>query len=125
MNRISSPDYRWIFVAQLYFGFAAWGSIQVFSENAMISMLFALLIASAATMWVAFDTRHRQSPLPHAVLFLIFLTWVIALPLYLIWTRRIRGLGWAALHFIGLFLTLYLSFILSMYITGGPDAVTL
>jgi hypothetical protein len=115
MTRASNPDYRWIFVAQLYVAFVVWGAGQVLSQNSAVYELFTLLTASSATTWVYFDARYRRQPLPHIVLFIHFLIWPVALPLYLLSTRRIQGLGWAALHCVGLQLALDLSFRLAWW----------
>ncbi len=115
-------DYRSQCIVSLYVLVACSGTVQVvIPENGGLYFLFTLLIATAVTMWAVLDSRIRNHPMLHIVQFLFLISWPIAAPVYLIWTRGRRGLWLAAIHGLGLFATLCVFFYTAyglLYYTG-------
>jgi len=80
------------------------GVLQTNSSNSLLHWLASVLIALFAASWCVVDARRRGKPLLSIVQLIIFVTWVIAVPVYLIATRNVRGFGYALLHAIGFML---------------------
>lgn len=66
--------------------------------------LLELLVGSGAAWWVVLDARERGNPILHILQLILFLTWPIAVPLYLMTSRGFRGLYLSVAHFVGLVL---------------------
>ncbi len=84
--------------------------------------VFALAIAYTATLWAVIDARRAGRPLLHIIQLLMFFTWSIALPIYLIWSRGWRGLVLVFLHAAVLSLVFCASFYATFFVFYGPDA---
>ena len=121
-NPQPKSDFRWLSIAQLYIASAAWGLVQVFTRNAGLYYLFALFMASMAAWWTVSDARRRGHPILHIVQLFVFLFWPIAVPIYLIWSRGLRGVGWTLLHAFGLILALCVGFYVTVFSVYGLDA---
>ena len=117
------PRLYWFPLVALYVATVAWGVTQCFTQNGGVYYLFALFMASMAAMWVVFDARHRGKPLVSVVQFLVFIFWPIAVPVYLIATRGVRGFGWSLLNFFGLVVALCIGFYATLLAAYGPDAI--
>lgn len=89
--------------------------------NSLMYALFSVAIASAATGWCSVDARLRGRPMLHIVRIITFFTWPIASPIYLIYSRRWRGLGLAALHGLGLLVVFMTVFYLVVFLQYGPQ----
>lgn len=100
----SGARLRRLLLVQLYVSLLLWGGAQVFSNNAGVHYVFTLFVASCVTWWVVSDAVLLGYPTNFAAVITLFLFWPLATPLYLIWTRGIRGLGWTLLHAVGLVL---------------------
>lgn len=109
----------------LYGVTAFWGVAQVAApESAAIYMLSVLLLASAATYWAVLDGRIAGNEIPAIIPVVFFFLWPLASLVYLLWSRKWRGLGLWALHLIGLFATLLLTFyptVILLYWAGLID----
>ena len=99
-------DFRPLLVAGLYGVAAFWGFAQAVSENSLIYYLVAMLLSCFATAWSAVDARRRGKPLLPVLQMITFFSWPIAVPIYLIATRKWRGLAYALLHAIGLYIVM-------------------
>ena len=115
-------DNRLLFVVTLYVLTTAWGVAQVFSLHGGLQYLFALVIASAATLWAVSDARLRGHSILNIVQFFIFVSWPIAVPIYLVWSRGLRGLGLSLLHGVGLTVALCIGFYCTVFSVYGIDA---
>ena len=98
------------------------GGAQGLVQDTLAQYLFTLLMASTAALWTVLDARRHNRPIVHIGQLVVFFFWPIAVPLYLIWTRGFRGLGWAVLHAVGLFLTLYIAYVATGISAYGVDA---
>jgi len=96
----------WTTVLVVYFSFAALGfesaSLADDSAYTPIDIVASLACALFTTSWSVSDARRRGHPIVHVLQLLMFLTWAVAVPLYLIWSRGWKGLGWVVFHCIGL-----------------------
>lgn len=107
---LQKPDYRWLLVVLLYAATIAWGAVEVFTQHTGLLFLFTIFSASTATWWAVVDARRRGHPIPYSLQFLLYLFLPVSLPIYLIWSRGLRGFGWSLLHAIGLGLAMCLGF---------------
>ena len=49
--------------------------------------------------------------------------WPIAVPVYLITTRGVRGLGWAILNLVGILIANFVGYYATILAYWGPDAI--
>jgi hypothetical protein len=59
--------------------------------NPLIAFLVSLPMATAATMWCIVDAASRGDYYPHSFRWVTMITWPIAVPIYLVRTRKGRG----------------------------------
>ena len=81
--------------------------------------MLPLAMCSVVTWWCVVDSRMRGSPIVQSLHWIIFFTWPLAAPVYLIWSRKLRGLGWCLLHAIGLYGSCVLAYHLTGYLAYG------
>lgn len=86
------------------------------SPSTAVWLLSSVLYASAATHWALLDSRLRGHSMLRIVQELYFFTWPFAALVYLINTRKWRGLGLWILTALSLYATLYLA-ALATYLT--------
>lgn len=115
-------DQRWLLVVLIYAGMAMSGAMQLLTPHIGLQLLLRALLASAAALWVRFDAHQRERPMLPIVQFVVFLTWPLAVPIYLIATRGWRGLGWSALHSVGLTMTLGVFFYTTLAVLYASGA---
>jgi hypothetical protein len=106
----------------LYAASGAWGVALVFTRHAGLYFLLALFMASTATWWTVSDARQRGHSILHILQLFVFVFWGIAVPIYLTWSRGLRGVGWTLLHAFGLTVTFYLAFYVTVFSVYGLDA---
>lgn len=111
---------RRIMLVGLYLLAATWGAMQAVPlRNGLVFLLFSFLIASVATYLCVLDARILGRPIVQSVHWIMFVTWPIAVPIYLIYSRRLWGLALAVLHAIGLLMVATLAFHLAGYLAYG------
>jgi hypothetical protein len=111
---------RRILGLSLYALALVWGLINVrYPITGVPYLLFAVAVASTITYWCIVDGHAAGHPILHSFYWLIFFLWPLAVPIYLLWARRLRGLGFALLHAIGLFGVCLLAFLLAGYLIYG------
>ncbi len=71
-------------------------------DSRVVSLLLPFAVASAVTLWCVVDSHIRARPILTSLQFLVFITWPVAVPIYLIWSRRLRGIVLAVVHGVGL-----------------------
>jgi len=108
---------RFVLGLSLYALAALWGMVQVpYPIGGVPYLLFVLALASTMTYWCIVDGRVAGRPILYSFYWLIFFLWPLAVPIYLVWARRLRGLGFALLHAVGLFGVNFLAFHLDPWI---------
>lgn len=70
-------------------------------ENSLLAFLQSLLIATFAAYWCVVDARLRGRPIVPAIHILLLCLWPIAVPVYLIVSRKWRGVAIIALVCVG------------------------
>lgn len=104
---------------------AAWGAGQLFvPENSAIDFLARLTIALPATLWLIRDAQTRNIDIPHIVQPAVLALWVFVVPVYLVRTRKLKGLGWVVVHLIGTLLVTILTYNIAILCYWGPSAYT-
>ena len=100
---------RWFAILSVYGLFALAGcsdATQIESSPYTLTEAIASFACGIfTTSWAVSDSRKRGHPIVHILQLLMFLTWTVAIPIYLIWSRGWKGLGWAVLHCIGVIAT--------------------
>jgi hypothetical protein len=120
MNNSIQRRLRRVLGVSLYALAVAWGLFQVFHPNSgALYLLFAAAFSFTMTYWCIVDGRVFGRPILRSFYWLIFFLWPIAVPIYLIWARRLRGLGFALLHFIGLYAVCLVAYSVAGYLTYG------
>ena len=92
-----------LLVGLLHVMVAGWGAHRAVSASTgaegsalpIVVLTIAFSIVAVATCNA--DARQRGSPLPHSLQYVMLMTWPLAIPVYLIETRRWLGLVWSAL----------------------------
>jgi hypothetical protein len=107
-------------VIGFYLLVATLGAIQAVPLRDNIAfLLFSVLAASMATYLCVLDARMRGRPIVQSVHWIMFCTWPLAVPIYLIYSRRLWGLVLLFLHGIGLLVVQALAFHLTRYLAYG------
>jgi len=74
-------------------------------------------------MWFCtLDARLVGKVLPQLARIGIFIGWPLAVPIYLIWARRLKGLGLLLLHGFLMLVVSVASALVTLYLHGGPQA---
>jgi hypothetical protein len=99
---------------------AANGALQASPPHTpMIGILLALAMASAVTYLCIVDSRIVGRPIVQSVHWIMFFTWPIAAPIYLIYSRGWRGVVLLLLHGVGLIVVVNAAFGLAWYLVHG------
>jgi hypothetical protein len=111
---------RRVLMIGMYVLVAAWEIVQVSRPSAgMVLLLLTLTTASVATYVCVVDSRMRGRPIVQSVQWIMFFTWPLAVPIYLIHSRRLRGVAITMLHGVGLFITASIALNLAAYAIYG------
>lgn len=85
-----------------------------------IQLVLGLLSAFVVTHCCIADSKVVGKPILLSFQWLMFCFWGISAPLYLVWSRRLRGIG-LAIGFVLLFqILLYLTFYVTAFLVHGP-----
>ena len=96
MQSSSSVSLKWFAIAV---SVASWFLAYLAGVDAATGQnpaLFTLLFSAVSSTWVYYDAKRRRLRLASAVHFLVFFACVIAVPVYLVYTRKRVGLFWIA-----------------------------
>ena len=117
------PFSGWFPLVGLYVAQVASGAMQCFYLDGAWYWIVSLLMASTAAMWVVFDARYRGKPLVRIVQLIVMGLWPIAVPIYLIATRGVRGLAWTILNLVGLVLANFIGYRSTILAVLGPESL--
>jgi len=84
----------------------AFGMRTPFEPQGYEMLAFSVVLSVLVTQFCMIDSKLIGKPLPWSLQWLIYFTWPVFAPVYLLWTRGMRKLHIAALH-IGLYLAAY------------------
>lgn len=114
-------DLRWFLVLQFYGGIALLGTLEARAADSLLGHVVWLFLASTITQWMVWDASRRGKPILHIVQILVFLSWPFTIPLYLIKSRRILGVGLAIVNVIAAFGVIWASNYVTLLITSPPN----
>jgi roadblock/LC7 domain-containing protein len=95
------------------------GVLQAQRADELKSIFAALAMATAATMWCIVDASSRGSYYRHSYRWITMITWPIAVPVYLIYSRGARGALLALFGLVGLLLSQLLGYAAGDVLFGG------
>lgn len=84
-----------------------------------VQLLFAIAVSLGFMWYCTADARLLGKPLLPLARVGIFVLWLAGVPIYLLWARRLRGLGILLLHGISLLLTYVAAFLVTAYLAYG------
>lgn len=84
-----------------------------------VQLLFAIAVSLGFMWYCTADARLLGKPLLPLARVGIFAFWPAGVPIYLLWARRLRGLGILLLHGISLLLTCVAAFLATAYLAYG------
>ena len=112
--------YRNFLLICIYFLFSLWSIRRALFEGIQLADLAISFVLSAAMVkFCAVDSRCRGKTLLLSFHWIIFFTWPISVPIYLLWTRGIKGVGWAVLNIILLVVICSVVFNVTGYLAWG------
>jgi hypothetical protein len=85
----------------------------------LLHIVLAIMVASTATYACIVDSRIVGRPIVQSIHWIMFLTWPLAAPIYLIYSRGLRGVLLTVLHGIGLVFVSTVAFHLAGYLAYG------
>jgi hypothetical protein len=109
-------------VLGIYVMCVLWGITQSLSSNGALGLLGSILFAVLTTGWCVVDSRSRGRPMLSIVQMIVFFSWPVAVPIYLVASRGGRGLAIAAVHAIAMLITMWIAAAATLYIAYGPAA---
>jgi len=93
------------------------GELQV----ALKTLAMPMYLGSVALTWMSFDARIAGRFIPHGMYLIAVAMLPVVLPLYLIWTRGLKGVGLCVLHGVSLVLTGIIAYHLAGIVIYGTD----
>ena len=101
--------YRWAALAMVYLlcAFDAW--LPPLPAASLSRILDALLYGAVLAFWCGLDAKLRGRRYLRTYELATVFTWPGAMLIYLVWTRRLRGVGWYLLNALGMMLTFMLA----------------
>jgi hypothetical protein len=88
----SLDRYKTIALSGFSFAVLLDGVVETGYVPLVVRVFAALPMAAAATMWCIVDASSRGEYYPHSFRWLTMITWPVAVPVYLIRTRKSRGI---------------------------------
>ncbi len=99
MIDLSARQVRTCLLATLYvLAFLGGVHAALTSQSGGVQLGLSALFASTVAMWCIADSKVVGKPMLISFQWLMFFTWPVSVPAYLMWTRRLRGLALAVLR---------------------------
>lgn len=95
----SWPAHTIIFLIGWYTLGAIAGVRAIYASGSGLDALLPIGYAACLGSWVVADARRRGHPIPMLSESWVFIMAVFVAPVYLVWSRKWRGVGLLALHF--------------------------
>lgn len=70
-------------------------------EGSDLEFILAIGLGFTMAWWAITDASDRGRPIRPLLRLLVMVIGWLAAPVYLVWTRRLRGVGWLALNVVG------------------------
>ena len=114
--------YRSFLLICIYFLFALWSIRRALFESIrLVDLAMSLALSAVMVKFCAVDSRCRGKTLLLSFHWIIFFTWPISVPIYLLCTRGIKGVGWVVLNIILLVLVCSVVFGVTGYLAWGES----
>jgi hypothetical protein len=110
-NTHSSIRRRRFLIAMLYVVAVIWGVHGASGQPSILDVVLPLFTAFLATSACVADAELLGKPLALSIQGFMFFTWPIAVPIYLIWTRRLLGLAIVLAHVFCLMFSLVIAIV--------------
>ena len=109
------------FLFYIFFLFATYGvRAGIYGDvETGIDLLLGMAIAFSVVIACIVDARLLGQKMHNLVGFVMLFTWPVSVPIYLIWTRKLKGLFISLGLAVGLFVTYYLSALASWYLADS------
>lgn len=82
----------------VFYSLTALAGIVAPDENSDLEFVFAVGLGFTMAWWAITDASDRGRPIRPALRLLVMAIGWLAVPIYLVWTRRLRGVGWLLLN---------------------------
>ena len=82
--------------------------------------LAQIAAALPPTYWLIYDAKSRRQFVPHIIQPAIASCWWVVVPIYLISTRKWRGLAYVVVHLLATFILTLAVFYLTVFLFWGP-----
>ncbi len=105
--------YIYFLFALLSFRRALFGGIR------LTDVPISLALSAAMVKFCVVDSRCRGEPLLHSFYWIIFFTWPVSVPIYLLCSRGIRGIVSVVLYVISLQVMHIIVFVVTSYLVWG------
>jgi hypothetical protein len=89
---------RRFLIAMFYVAAVIWGVHAAIGHPSILDVVLPVFTAFLATSACVADAELLGNPLALSIQGFMFFTWPIAVPIYLIWTRRFLGLAFVLAH---------------------------
>lgn len=110
------------FLVAFYTLAVMWGIRQVYYwEPSPLDFLVSVALTIALGWWAIVDAKRRQRPIPLLARPWYVLAAGVLVPVYVLSSRRWRGLGWLALHAVGWYVLATVVMSVGDRIVFGPE----
>ena len=92
----------------------------IYAQPNRVDYVISLIIGILVTQFCILDAKILGKNLARSFYWLIFFTWPLAVPLYLMWSRGWKGLLWAFVHAFGLIVVIGISSAVTESIAPEP-----
>lgn len=93
----------------------------MFEDFQPVDVAISLALSAAMVKFCILDSKYRGDLLLNSFYWIIFFTWPVSVPIYLLWTRGIRGIGWVVLNIILLVVISSVAFGVTGYLIWGES----
>ena len=120
MSDGSPKTFKKVVVVFIYLLIALWGVRRaLLQEMRPIDLIICVTISFLMVQFCVIDSRIRGKPVLHSFRWMIFFTWPISVPIYLLWSRGVKGIGPTVLYVLSIILTQVLAFHVTGYLIYG------
>ena len=114
--------YRNFSLICIYFLFALWSvRSALFEEIQLTDIAISFALSAVMVKFCVVDSRCRGQLLLRSFHWIIFFTWPVSVPIYLLCSRGIKGIGWAVLNVVLLILMHFVFFTVTSYLAWGES----
>jgi hypothetical protein len=108
-----------VFFVVFYFLAVIWGVRSAYYwQPSVLDLILQLMLMITISCWAISDSIARGKPIPTSARVWYFFFAIILVPVYVIETRRWRGVGWVALHAFAWFAAAMSSFVVISLLTA-------